>query len=1041
MEVHKKGEKLMFFDFDALYNETQGDAFNSGKKRYYDDKVKNVITSTVDGKFLVTARVEGERTYTCSITFDEQGGLYDYNCDCDVFSLESGPCKHIVATALCFEEKNPQMSGVGPMKRKTDAGVLSLMQEYNKRKRRKMFTADSAKVDILPYLEMGEDVSLRFTLGAKKQYNLKDISDFVSCVNSYGFRRYGVDLEFYHSPENFTDNGKKLISFISKCYNEKVHGGSAMRFKDELRLFHSDVDEFFALYEGSLVHLGKNDLVLVERFDAVLPVKVIVTSATDGFEVSLSADELRFIEGKDYQYVLLGGRIYRVSEQFANATREFFDTLAIKKKLFVAENDMSAFYNSVLCQLTDYMDVECESVDLSVYEAAPFVCKIYINGNNGSLNLDVKASYDDRPIDLFDDYFSSDFVRDWDSENALRGVLAKYFTHYPDLYIDDEEEIFLFLSEGVKELFGHAEVFIMESMKHMSIRRSPHIHVGVRLSNDLLGLNLTADGYTSEEITAILAAFREKKRYIRLGGGFVNLDDSSIAALSEILDVAKNNDGTFEMPRYYAPFVGLELKKGFFSLTRDSAFRSLLKSLESAENADVEVPDKLKMVMRNYQKTGYRWLKTLKENGFGAILADDMGLGKSLQVIALLLEEKSRAIVVCPTTLMLNWVSEIDKFAPSIKVLVVMGPQEERRAQIEKIGEYDLVITSYDLMRRDCELYEGIEFDYAIADEAQFIKNPETKNAQAVKKINAKHRFALTGTPIENNLGELWSIFDFIMPGYLGTYASFRDKYESDVVRGDDGVAERLKRVVKPFILRRLKADVLTELPAKVESVVEIPLEGEQEKVYQSNLALVRESMRNTPDMNKVVVLSMLTKLRQICCDPTLVYPDFASPSAKTEACIDLVKTAVEGGHKILLFSQFTSMLDIIRRRLMDEGISHYILKGDTPKTERLRLVNKFNENDTKVFLISLKAGGTGINLTGADVVIHYDPWWNESVMNQATDRAYRMGQKKSVQVYKLVAKNSVEEKIMKLQQKKSALSTLVVGKNNDIKEIMEILS
>ena len=278
------------------------------------------------------------------------------------------------------------------------------------------------------------------------------------------------------------------------------------------------------------------------------------------------------------------------------------------------------------------------------------------------------------------------------------------------------------------------------------------------------------------------------------------------------------------------------------------------------------------------------------------------------------------------------------------------------------------------------------------------------------------------------------------MPYDLGSYGAFRDKYEVDVVRGYSGATERLKRIVKPFILRRLKADVLKELPAKMESILDAPLEVEQKKLYEANLALIRESMRATPDMSRVVVLSMLTKLRQICCDPSLVYPDYTGNSAKTDACMELIETAVEGGHKILLFSQFTSMLDVIRRKLMEKGISHYVLKGDTPKSERLRLVNKFNENDVKVFLISLKAGGTGINLTGADVVIHYDPWWNESVMNQATDRAYRMGQQKSVQVYKLIVKDSVEEKIIKLQEKKSALAGLVVGKENGIKEIIELL-
>ena len=1028
----------MFFDFDTLYNEAQGEEFALGKKKFYDNKVKSLSSASDNGKFDIYATVEGDRLYQCKITFDEQGGLYDYSCNCDKFNLESGPCKHIVAAALSYEERNPQ-TRESAFRKKTDAGALSLISEYNKKKHRRFITADAVKTELVPHLELsGDKVSLRFTIGNKKQYNLKDVSDFVSCVQACGYRRYGVDLELYHTPENFTDASVKLINFLVKCYREKAEINSSLhKYKDEIRLLYSDVDEFFALYEGTLINLGKSDLVLVAPFSSPVPLKMTIKKADEGFDISLNEVNFRFIKGKDYEYILFENRIYRVSDEFASV----LDTMALKKKLFVAESDMSQFYNSVVTQISDFMDIESDGTDLSVYEAAPFVCKIYISEKDGTLVADVKASYDDHSVDLFSDVVRGDFVRDWDAENALRGVLARYFRHYPDLYIDDEEEIFLFLSEGIKELFGYAEVFVSENMKKLRLRQSPRIHVGVRLSGDLLNLELSADGYTKEELTAILNAYREKKKYIRLGGGFVNLEDNSIEALGEILEVAKMTDGGFVMPKFYAPFVGDELKQGFFSLSRDSAFKSLIKSLESVENADIEVPESLRLTMRNYQKTGYRWLKMLKDNNFGGILADDMGLGKSLQMIALLLEEKSTAIIICPTTLMLNWAGEIQKFAPSLKSVTVMGTQEERRDIIRNIADADVVITSYDLIRRDWELYKDIEFDYAVADEAQFIKNPETKNAVAVKKIRAKHRFALTGTPIENNLGELWSIFDFIMPMYLNNYNSFKDKYEADIVHGDKTATERLKRIVRPFILRRLKADVLKELPEKTESVIDSPLEGEQKDVYSANLALIRDSMRVTPDMSRVVVLSMLTKLRQICCDPSLVYPDYKGNSAKLEACMELIETATEGGHKILLFSQFTSMLDIIRRRLMEKGISFYVLKGDTPKTERLKLVNKFNENDTKVFLISLKAGGTGINLTGADVVIHYDPWWNESVMNQATDRAYRMGQQKSVQVYKLIVKDSVEEKIMKLQERKSALSSLVVGKENGIKDIIEILS
>ncbi|MDE6398895.1 MAG: DEAD/DEAH box helicase, partial [Clostridiales bacterium] len=326
-------------------------------------------------------------------------------------------------------------------------------------------------------------------------------------------------------------------------------------------------------------------------------------------------------------------------------------------------------------------------------------------------------------------------------------------------------------------------------------------------------------------------------------------------------------------------------------------------------------------------------------------------------------------------------------------------------------------------------LYADTEFLYAVIDEAQYIKNPETKNARAVKTLKAKRRFALTGTPVENSLAELWSIFDFLMPGYLFTYPKFRDTLETEVVRGNEEAAQRLSRRIKPFILRRLKTDVLKELPPKTETDVLCPLIGEQRDLYAANLATVRESLTNAGErINKVAMLALLTKLRQICCEPTLAYAAYNGNSSKRDACLDLVRSATAAGHKVLVFSQFTSMLEILRTHLVQEGITHFLLQGDTPKVERVKLVSRFNADDTQVFLISLKAGGTGLNLTGADVVIHYDPWWNESVMRQATDRAYRIGQDKPVQVYKLITKDSIEERIVELQQKKSALSGIVMN-------------
>jgi SNF2 family DNA or RNA helicase len=345
----------------------------------------------------------------------------------------------------------------------------------------------------------------------------------------------------------------------------------------------------------------------------------------------------------------------------------------------------------------------------------------------------------------------------------------------------------------------------------------------------------------------------------------------------------------------------------------------------------------------------------------------------------------------------------------------------------------DVVFTSYDLLKRDIESYEEAEFRFVVIDDAQYIKNQNTQNAKAVKRLKGGTRIALTGTPIENSLAELWSIFDFLMPGYLYTYNHFKSKYETRITKKNDSAAsERLRELVRPFILRRLKGSVLKELPEKIESVSYSTMSDEQRKLYIAAMAQAKKDLsakleESGAAQSRIMILAALTRLRQICCDPSLVYDGYGGGSAKLDACMELIASCIDGGHRILLFSQFTSMLAIIEERISADGIPYCILTGSTPKTERLRLVNSFNDGDTPIFLISLKAGGTGLNLTGADIVIHYDPWWNVSAQNQATDRAHRIGQTNAVQVFKLIAKDSVEERILEMQAKKAALADAVI--------------
>ena len=420
-------------------------------------------------------------------------------------------------------------------------------------------------------------------------------------------------------------------------------------------------------------------------------------------------------------------------------------------------------------------------------------------------------------------------------------------------------------------------------------------------------------------------------------------------------------------------------------------------------------------------------------------------------------QEKAKAsIVVCPSSLALNWQNEIQKFAPSLKTMVIHGNAKEREKQLKQISKYHVVITSYDLLKRDREVYEELayEFQYIIADEAQYIKNNNTQNAKAIKVLKARTKYALTGTPIENSLSELWSIFDFIMPGYLFHYHKFKEMYETPIVKDQDEIAmKKLKMLIEPFILRRVKKEVLTELPDKTISVLNNEMQEEQLKIYLSYLAnakqeAMQELQQNGVEKSQIKILALLMRLRQICCHPGLFIDNYKGESSKLNQCIEIIKDAVSAGHKILLFSGYTAMFPFIEKALQKENISYFKLTGQTKVGERIGMVEEFNQNEAiKVFLISLKAGGTGLNLIGADMVIHYDPWWNLSAENQATDRTYRIGQKKNVQVYKLITKNSIEERIYELQQRKAKLIDNMLSTNQTFinklskEEIMQLFN
>jgi superfamily II DNA or RNA helicase len=539
--------------------------------------------------------------------------------------------------------------------------------------------------------------------------------------------------------------------------------------------------------------------------------------------------------------------------------------------------------------------------------------------------------------------------------------------------------------------------------------------------------------------------------HTRLGNGkFALLDTGAVEELQEVLlDCAPRQHGQgYRLNNVQAGFLDATLRsQQGWQVQAPQAWTQRAAQQRGEVKLAPQSFGELNSVLRPYQKEGVAWLQFLRENGFGGILADEMGLGKTLQVLAHLQSQRTNsgnapALVICPTSLVFNWVAEIAKFTPGLRVLALHGPQ--RRELFACIPQHDVVVTSYAVLRRDAEHYRDIEFDTVVLDEAQHIKNRQTQNAQAVKSIRALHRIVLTGTPMENSVLDLWSIFDFLMPGYLGAAEDFRERYEQPIIRDRNSVAQaRLARRLRPFMLRRLKRDVAADLPEKIEQVSYCDLNEEQRSVYQQVLEASRREITDAVKANglaksRMVVLTALLRLRQICCDLRLLGSKLGQEPADIAGKVglfeELLEEVIDGGHRALVFSQFTTMLGLLRDRLVEEKIDFCYLDGSTK--DRAQIVQKF-QNDARipVFLISLKAGGTGLNLTGADTVIHFDPWWNPAVESQATDRAHRIGQQKVVTSYKLITRGTVEEKILTLQNRKRGLIHDLLGGEEQLSE------
>lgn len=1002
------------------------------------------VRETATGLIYEGEITAGRQTFRTSFEYDpkmdEFGAIC---CSCEEHIRSRQGCRH--AAALMIAVCGGAGEAVGPR----DGGefILDLLGENRTRPRVRTLVQEDP-VQLYPQLRRvsGLEIALSIKIGRTRPYVVRSMAEFAARAKKREAAVYGRELTFSHQEEELAGRDTALFGQIVMLATEEenVSGG-------ELKLSGTALDQTMRLLIGRdveireesgnmrRVHVSVGELRLpldLEKMDTHAQLRVDVCDIVTG-------DMGAYQFAEDKIICAFGGAFSRA----ANLLRigaEYSDGIRFNEEM------LDEVCSGLILPAKAGVMMRTGQNILTAHTPTPATVRLFVDASGGK-RLTCRVAFDYCGTEISADGEYPHIKRDEALEEDVRREVLCLFPEklngWEYAFEGGDEAQFELLSQRLSELERVGEIMVSKRLTQMHVKRAKTMSFGLVQQDEKLKLKADLGGYTQEDLTAALMAYREKRAYVRLESGTFLSEEAleQAAEAAQVLDgldmTAEQAQTGAEVPMSRAMYLDAALKKReSIKLSASKAVTDWVERLEAAQNTKVDQPKGLRAQLRDYQKTGLCWLSALCQAGFSGILADDMGLGKTIQALAMLLLDHEagkpvRALVVCPASLQLNWLAEAKKFVPDLSSRALLGSADERAQSIAAQDAPHILITSYDQLRRDVKAYEGIEFTHVLLDEAQNIKNAASQAAKAVKTIKAKNRFAMTGTPIENRLSELWSIFDFLMPGYLGTYKKFKERYEVPVVRdANEEARENLHLLVAPFILRRMKKDVLTDLPEKVETVMTSDMTAEQRKIYTAHIAQLQKDGKGilAGGREQIEMLAQLTRLRQLCCDPRLCLENYHGGSGKLMQLMEVVQEALGAGHRILLFSQFTSMLELIGEALDGAGIGYLVLTGETDKEARMELVQQFNAGDPDVFLISLKAGGTGLNLTGADVVIHYDPWWNVSAQNQATDRAYRIGQTRGVQVIKLIASDSVEEHILNIQERKRALSDgVLLGEEN----------
>lgn len=977
--------------------------------------------------------------YTVKI-FVSNGEIIKGSCSCMRYE-EANSCKHIAAVIVRRYDEIIEKSLT------TEQVTENILSLFYKPKEEKKTIRKELKLTI--NLSFGDTSSgpiiiPQIKIGLDKMYNLNNKVRKFYEVYGDEIKEYDFGKKFTYSKDKcfFNEEDEKLLDFLKtiKIINENNYYYRT----DPLAVYGSNLSKFFSVIKGrtfSVDYLGTFSEVKNEN-----PYEVSLTKKDNKYHFTLNKPgDMTELCSK---YAIKDGEFYSIPDEIVRLRKEM-NTYGFEELVF-EDKSLEKFTSGILKTVKDTIELDDTVKDEIIIAKKP-EAKLYFDFEYDKIVCKINLTYGNKNIDYFDD--DKVVVRDTDYENELLEVLNSYNFKVENkkIFMDDLDEIGEFIEENLAKLTEKYDIFTSQKLKDTQIKKDINVRSSFGIGKDnIMSYKFNLDGVSNDEIVNILSEVKKKKKYYRLkSGDLINLEEND--GINELNSLITNMDlddkdiknGNGIIPKYKAIYLD-SLKNKYNIIETNNLFNELITKFNSFKDAPLSLKEKDKKVLRDYQVTGVKWLYNIYKCGFGGILADEMGLGKSIQLIYFIkevLKEKSDAkiLIIAPTSLVYNWKNEFDKFGSELKCIVCAEMKSKREELLNHLEDTNIIITTYGLIREDREIYQNINFEVIAIDEAQNIKNNTAQMTKVIKSLNGNCKFALTGTPLENSVLELWSIFDFIMPGYLTSIINFQKKYAIKEV-DDEGIKalDNLKKQIKPFILRRKKKDVVTELPDKIENNIYLELTKEQKKIYVAELEKTQKELDELIEnegftKSRFKILQLLTKLRQICIDPNIVYENYKGGSAKLEQLVPLIKEIIGNGHKILLFSSYKTAIDIVNRELTNNDISCYVIDGSVSSKKRMELVNKFNNDSTNVFLITLKAGGTGLNLTSADVVIHLDLWWNPQVENQATDRAHRIGQKNTVEVIKLICKGTIEERILELQNKKKILSdTLIEGEDRD---------